>query len=1431
MGDPQTTIRRAIDDLATPIAAGRLTTRALSRIMTAHFGGTDASGAWSWRMAYDLMQGATVAAMLRDNRVRPSAAHLRHLMELTAALPTETRRSEHQIRLQQFSTPLPYAFVAARAAAPRAGDRILEPSAGTGAMLAAPHLRGLNYHLNEIDPFRARILAAIYGHQVTGHDAEFIDDLLPTDLCPSVILMNPPFSSSVDRSQDRQIAAKHLISAAKRLAPGGRLVAILPMGFTPARQGAFWQRLTAIVTPRVAIHMPGAIYRKMGTSVETQLLICDKIAPDDFGFLRVEATSLKAALNIVHHDLPPRGAPPEPPHPTPKRPQPPTAPPASFAPPASSAPETRRQSGSGVIKTPGGANGSADLRPVAYDSLDTPRENPPVSEVYARYAPQRIAITDAVPHPTPLVESIPMASVVPPVPTTHPRLPAKIITTGLLSDAQLETLLMVDSAHSKDLPGRFILDADQTTARRSDDDPKARAYRQGAALGDGAGCGKGRQVAGLILANWLSGRTRAIWVSKSATLIEDAIRDWRDLGGAPTDIHALSKWKLDQDIPLASGILFVTYATLRSVGRAGRSRLDQILAWAGADFDGVIAFDEAHAMANAAGGTSETGSGAGSRTRARKPSQQGRAGLRLQLAVPRARVLYVSATGATEMRNLAYAARLGLWGEGPGYAFPSRDDFVSSMEAGGVAAMEVVARDLKSLGLFSARALSFDGIEYDIAEHRLTPDQIAIYDSFATAFKTIHQNLDRALEATGIVDPDGGPASSGGKAAAKSRFEGLKQRFCNHLILGMKAQSVIAAIEADIAAGWAPVIQIVSTGESLLKRRLDALGPDDNLHAGSLTPREYILTYLEAAFPIHAHKQIEAEDGTIITEPLRDKNGALVISREAEALRDAMIEDLMCLAPIASALDQILWHFGADTVAEITGRSIRPLKGPDGAIFIEKRGATANSADTAAFMSGQKSILIFSDAGGTGRSYHAAQTAQNQKRRRHYLLEPGWRADAAIQGLGRTHRAAQVSAPFIRVCTSDVHGEKRFTASICRRLGTLGAITKGARETGAQGLFRPEDNLESPIARASLRALFADLAAGQARSMSYDTFTEWTALRLIDKDGVMLEELPPIQRFLNRVLALPVAMQNALFAEFTEKIAIQTERARLAGTLDRGIELLRGDRITQTDSATLRICPDTGAITRIVALTIETRRVIATAAAVLADHASAMAPMINIASGGVALISSRPVQVYEEDTVRCFRRLIRPDRQEMMEETRFAQSQWEPAGEALFRERWTKAADALPKTIEEHLNLLTGLLLPIWKQVPSRNERIYRVTPDNAPQMIGRALNDDQAAAVRAQFMTGTPKTPADIVARASGTTAPVDLGAGLTLSRRRVAGTIRLEIDGADRATITFLKSIGCFTEIIAYQLRVFVPHGDGADPEGIVAKIVGPACVSDAA
>ena len=217
--------------------------------------------------------------------------------------------------------------------------------------------------------------------------------------------------------------------------------------------------------------------------------------------------------------------------------------------------------------------------------------------------------------------------------------------------------------------------------------------------------------------------------------------------------------------------------------------------------------------------------------------------------------------------------------------------------------------------------------------------------------------------------------------------------------------------------------------------------------------------------------------------------------------------------------------------------------------MVENRPGSANLAETQAFMDDQKRILVFSDAGGTGRSYHADLSARNQRKRVHYLLEPGWKADTAIQGLGRSNRTNQAQPPLFRPVATNVKGEKRFLSTIAKRLDSLGAITRGQRQTGGQGMFRPEDNLESPYARAALAELYGRVFRGEVAFSSLEAFEDATGLRLAAHDGALLDELPPITTFLNRILALPIALQNQFFELFEELLATRVEAAIASGHL------------------------------------------------------------------------------------------------------------------------------------------------------------------------------------------------------------------------------------------------------------------------------------------
>ncbi|MCZ8081428.1 MAG: strawberry notch C-terminal domain-containing protein, partial [Rhodobacteraceae bacterium] len=363
---------------------------------------------------------------------------------------------------------------------------------------------------------------------------------------------------------------------------------------------------------------------------------------------------------------------------------------------------------------------------------------------------------------------------------------------------------------------------------------------------------------------------------------------------------------------------------------------------------------------------------------------------------------------------------------------------------------------------------------------------------------------------------------------------------------------------------------------------------------------------------------------------------------------------------------------------------------------------------------------------------------------------------------------------------------------------------------------------ESPIARACLRALYRDIACGHEAPISLEAFTDWTGLRLLNDDGQLLEELPPIQRFLNRILALPIAMQNGIFATFMERIATATERALAVGALDQGLETLRGDRITAGAPELLRTCPKTGAETSLIPLSIETRLSYRSADQVTRAYPASQ-PMQNASSGKVALIAERPRHAIDDvGQLLLERRVTRPMGESWISEDEFERSQWERIDPERFATLWDAEVASLPDTDTQTIYLLTGLILPIWRTIPGESLRIYRAVCEDGVSLLGRAVTAGDAAILRGRFMTLDRADPAGLLAAVVDAARSVELIPGLTLARRRVAGKDRLEITGADRPTLDWLRSLGCFTEIHQFALRVFVPFGDGVDSLAVLQRII---------
>jgi len=109
---------------------------------------------------------------------------------------------------------------------------------------------------------------------------------------------------------------------------------------------------------------------------------------------------------------------------------------------------------------------------------------------------------------------------------------------------------------------------------------------------------------------------------------------------------------------------------------------------------------------------------------------------------------------------------------------------------------------------------------------------------------------------------------------------------------------------------------------------------------------------------------------------------------------------------------------------------------------------------------------------------HAGRHVGNKQRRLHIAAELKWSADKQIQDFGRTHRTGQVAPPVYLLVFTELGGEKRFSATIARRLGNMGALTKGDRRAEKAGNL-DKYNLESKEGRSALNIVLTSIMRGQ----------------------------------------------------------------------------------------------------------------------------------------------------------------------------------------------------------------------------------------------------------------------------------------------------------------------------------------------------------------
>ncbi|WMV48674.1 hypothetical protein MTR67_042059 [Solanum verrucosum] len=163
-----------------------------------------------------------------------------------------------------------------------------------------------------------------------------------------------------------------------------------------------------------------------------------------------------------------------------------------------------------------------------------------------------------------------------------------------------------------------------------------------------------------------------------------------------------------------------------------------------------------------------------------------------------------------------------------------------AMEKGGVGALELVAMDMKTRGMYVCRTLSYKGAEFEVVEVPLEAKMQDLYKKAAEFWAELRVELLSA----GAFLTDDKPSSN----QLWRLYWANHQRFFRHLCISAKVPAVVRIAKEALTEGKCVVVGLQSTGEARTEEAVSKYGLElDDFVSG---PRELLLKFVEENYPL-----------------------------------------------------------------------------------------------------------------------------------------------------------------------------------------------------------------------------------------------------------------------------------------------------------------------------------------------------------------------------------------------------------------------------------------------------------------------------------------------------------------------------------------------------------------------------------------------------